>query len=108
MTRPLTPSPLHAPASHVEALLDDLWLDLDSLCRATGVDHGWVRQRAGDGLLPAQPLGAHDEWRFDAQALRRVRCMVRIERSFDAGPELAALVADLEEEIARLRTRLGA
>jgi chaperone modulatory protein CbpM len=34
--------------------------------------------------------------------------MVRIERDFDAVPELAALVADLEAEIERLRRRLQA
>ena len=45
-------------------------------------------------------------WRFDAIALRRVRSMVRLERDFDAVPELAALVADLEEEVQRLRAQL--
>jgi chaperone modulatory protein CbpM len=91
----------------VDALLDDLWLDLDSLCRAAGVEAHWVRQRVGDGLLSARALGPRDDWRFDGATLRRVRCMVRIERGFDAAPELAALVADLEEEIARLHARLG-
>jgi chaperone modulatory protein CbpM len=33
--------------------------------------------------------------------------MRRIERDFDAVPELAALVADLEEEIDALRARLA-
>ena len=40
------------------------------------------------------------------EALQRVRCMVRLERDFDAVPELAALVADLQDEIERLRARL--
>ena len=50
--------------------------------------------------------GAHEEWRFDARALRRVVRMAALERGFDAVPELAALVADLEDEIAMLRARL--
>jgi len=36
----------------------------------------------------------------------RARCMARLERDFDAVPELAALVADLQDEIGRLRARL--
>jgi chaperone modulatory protein CbpM len=92
----------------VDATLDDLWLDLDALCRAAAVAPDWVQRRADEGLLPMAPQGAHDAWRFDAALLRRVRCMVRIERDFDAVPELAALVADLEAEIERLRRRLQA
>jgi chaperone modulatory protein CbpM len=99
MTRDTTP---------VDALLDELWLDLDQLCRVAGVPAQWVHQRAAEGLLELRPLGPHDGWRFDAAALRRVRCMLRVERDFDAVPELAALVADLEDEIARLRADLAA
>lgn len=90
----------------LSALLEDLWLDLDTLCRAAGVDADWVQARTADGLLPAPRLGAHDHARFDATMLHRVRRMVRIERDFDAVPELAALVVDLEAEIDRLRRRL--
>ncbi|TSE18439.1 hypothetical protein Talka_02185 [Tepidimonas alkaliphilus] len=43
---------------------------------------------------------------FDAAALRRVRRLAWLQRHFDADPELAALVVDLEEEIERLRARL--
>ena len=96
------------PPLRVEAMLDDLWLDMDALCRAAGVDAGWVRARTAEGLLPAPLLGARDEDRFDATLLRRVRRMARLERDFDAVPELAALVADIEAEIERLRRRLEA
>jgi chaperone modulatory protein CbpM len=79
---------------------------LDELCRAPPV--GPRPGSAARGRRPAgtPALGPHDDWRFDAAALRRVRCMLRIERDFDAVPELAALVADLEDEIARLRAEL--
>ncbi|WP_119287681.1 chaperone modulator CbpM [Azohydromonas sediminis] len=99
MIRPIVP---------VEALLDELWLDLDELCRVGGVDAAWVHERVAAGLIAAQPLGPGDAWRFDAAALRRVRCMAQVERDFDAVPELAALVADLQDELARLRARLRA
>lgn len=96
------------PVFEVEALLDDVWLDLDELCRAAGVSAPWVRERVTEGYVVACSYGAGDAWRFDAAALRRVRCMAQVERDFDAVPELAALVADLQDELARLRSRLRA
>lgn len=102
MIRPITP------VTAVEALLDDVWLDLDELCRAAGVSAPWVRERVAEGFVAAHAYGPGDAWRFDAAALRRVRCMAQVERDFDAVPELAALVADLQDELARLRARLRA
>jgi chaperone modulatory protein CbpM len=102
MTRP----PI--PATVVEALLDDVWLDLDQLCRAAGVSAPWVRERVAEGFVAVRPYGPGDAWRFDAVALRRVRCMAQVERDFEAVPELAALVADLQDELERLRARLRA
>lgn len=92
----------------VEALLDEVWLDLDQLCRAAGVSAPWVRERVAEGFVVARSYGPGDGWRFDAAALRRVRCMAQVERDFDAVPELAALVVDLQDELERLRARLRA
>jgi chaperone modulatory protein CbpM len=86
-------------------LADEALLTLDELCRATEVAPDWVTQRVQAGLLAA-PRGDAAAWHFDTVALQRVRCMVRLERDFDAVPELAALVADLQDEIERLRARL--
>lgn len=86
----------------IEAMLDDAVLSLDELCRATAAPPQWVRQRVEQGLLAPATV----PWHFDAAALRRARLLWRLERDFDAVPELAALVADLEDEIARLRARL--
>lgn len=90
----------------VEALLDDLWLDMTELCRLAGVSEDWLRQCMDQDLLAARPAGRRDEGRFNEADLRRVRRIARVEREFDAAPELAALVADLEDEIAALRARL--
>lgn len=93
------------PPQAVEVLLDDLWLDLDALCRLAGVSEPWLRERLDQGLLPPrrqQPEALH----FDAADLRRARRLAVLERDFDAVPELAALVADLEDELAALRARL--
>jgi len=87
------------------ALLDEAGLTLEDLCRAGAVAPEWVSERVEAGLLVAR-RGEAAGWQFDAVALKRVRCMVRLERDFDAVPELAALVADLQAEIERLRARL--
>ena len=46
-------------------------------------------------------------WRFSSAELARARRMRQIERDFDAVPELAALVADMLDEVDRLRERLA-
>lgn len=92
------------PAS-LQALIDDLQLDLEQCCRSAGVDAQWLQQHIAEGFVNAS-AGTGGQWRFDAIALRRVRRLVRLERDFDAAPELAALVADLEEEVRALRARL--
>jgi chaperone modulatory protein CbpM len=46
------------------------------------------------------------QWRFGSRDLWRVRQIRRLEIAFDAEPELAALVADLLEELDSLRARL--
>jgi chaperone modulatory protein CbpM len=92
-------------SANLQALLEDLWLDLEQCCRSAGVDALWLQQRIADGLVRAS-ADAAGGWQLDAIALRRVRRMARLERDFDAVPELAALVADLEDEVRALRARL--
>lgn len=86
--------------------LDDGLFDLDTLCRATAVSPAWVVERVEAGLLQVAQGHTSAHWRFDAVTLRRVRQMRRCEHDFDAVPELAALVSDLLEEIARLKAEL--
>lgn len=86
------------------------WLTLDELSRAVAVSPDWVSERVQAGLIEVEgdPAGAGTGgWRFDAVVVRRVRSMQHTERCYGAVPELAALVADLEEQIARLRERLA-
>lgn len=90
----------------VHVVLDDVWLDLADLCHLAGVTEIWVRQRMADGLLTPDSTSAMEALRFDADDLRRVMRMASLERDFDAVPELASLVIDLERELAALRTKL--
>ncbi len=55
---------------------------------------------------PRRPSAGASEWRFTTTTLARVRRMRDIERTYDAAPELAALVADMLEEMDALRARL--
>jgi chaperone modulatory protein CbpM len=81
---------------------EETLLTLEELAVVCAVSPEWVRSRVEEGLLGAGP-----EWRFTALAVRRVRRMRALERDFDAAPELAALMADLLEELDALRARLG-
>jgi chaperone modulatory protein CbpM len=89
----------------IGALLEDACLTVDELSRACAVEHDWVIERVREGLLAACG-DAPPAWRFSSRDLRRARQMLRFERDFDAVPELAALVADLIEELEDLRARL--
>ena len=90
----------------LHAVLDDVWLDLADLCRLAGVTEVWMRQRLEDGLLLSGDMPGREALRFDVDDLRRVQRMASLERDFDAVPELASLVVDLEQELAQLRARL--
>ena len=86
------------------------WLTLEELSRALAVSPDWVTERVHAGLIEVESdrVGRGQAgWRFDALVVRRVRSMQHTERCYGAVPELAALVADLEEQIARLRERLA-
>lgn len=90
----------------VLAALDETWLNLTDLCHLAGVTEGWVRDRMSDGLLVENITGAVETFHFSASDLGRAKRMARLEQDFDAVPELAALVVDLELELAALRARL--
>ena len=78
---------------------------LEELCAACALEEEWVVRRVEEGLFPVSG-NAGPEWRFSRIALARARRMREIERGFDAVPELAALVADMLEEMDELRARL--
>ncbi len=80
-------------------------LTLEQFAAACAVEPGWVVSRVSEGHFPPPP-GSSGEWRFTTVSLRRARRMRAMERDFDAGPELAALIADMLEEVDELRTRL--
>jgi chaperone modulatory protein CbpM len=89
----------------VGVALEERCLTLEELASACAVQADWIAERIAEGLLPIAG-GAREEWRFTSTALLRVQRMRAIERDFEAVPELAALVADLLDEMDAMRARL--
>lgn len=84
-------------------------LTLEQLCSVCSLERDWLVVRVREGLVPVTSVASRDsdaEWRFTTTTLSRVRRMREIEKSYDAAPELAALVADMLEEMDTLRARL--
>jgi chaperone modulatory protein CbpM len=77
------------------------------LAAACAVEPDWLVQHLQEGLIPHAESVA-GVWRFSTAALVHARRMRAFERDFDAVPELAALMADLLEELDTLRARLRA
>lgn len=95
---------------HIALLLDDTRLSLEELSVSCTVSCEWVVQHVQAGVLPAEPGPDFDpdpsRWGFSSRDLLRARRLYALERDFDANPELAGLVADLFDELERLRGRL--
>ena len=96
----MTPTPV--PPALVE-LLDDAALDLNALARGCAVTTEWVHTHVEAGVLEPLAGGGAAEWRFSSTTLARARRIAELEHTYDADPQLAALTADLMEEVARLR-----
>jgi chaperone modulatory protein CbpM len=89
----------------VGLLMEDGGLTLEQLCSVCAVDPQWVADHVSQGHLHVSGTDpAH--WRFGSREIRRTRQIRQIETAFDAVPELAALVADLVDELDGLRSRL--
>jgi chaperone modulatory protein CbpM len=87
------------------SLMEETWLTLEQIAAACMVEPAWLLRHLDEGLFPHAESVA-GIWRFSGPALLRARRMRQLERDFDAVPELAALVADLLEEMDALRARL--
>lgn len=81
-------------------------LTVSELASCGAVTTEWIALHVQAGVLTPQAGGSRSEWRFASASLQRVRRIAQMERIYDADPQLAALTADLMEEVARLRRAL--
>lgn len=92
-------------------VLDTQALSLEQLAQACHMDTQWVVERVTTGVLDCDALDAASAstaptWRFSTHTVIRARRIANLERTFDADPQLAALTADLIEEVRQLRRRI--
>jgi chaperone modulatory protein CbpM len=87
------------------AIMEDACLTMEQFCAVCAIEQEWIIRHVEEGLFSISGAVA-SEWRFSSADLRRAQRMRDIERDFDAVPELAALVADMLEEMDELRARL--
>jgi chaperone modulatory protein CbpM len=92
----------------IALLLDDACISIDELAQSCTVSREWVIEHVHAGALleTAERNDDPAHWTFTGRDLLRSRRLFELERTFDANPELAALVADLLDEVNRLRTRM--
>jgi chaperone modulatory protein CbpM len=89
----------------IGTLMDASWLTVEQLAAACSVEPDWLVNHLEADLFPHAESVA-GTWRFSAASLMRARRMWQLERDFEAVPELAALMADLLEELDTLRARM--
>jgi len=90
---------------NIDAVHEETSLTLSELAAICAVQPDWLILHIEEGYL--EPLADNqNEWRFSSASLVRVKRILMLERDFEAVPELAALVADMQEEIATLKQRL--
>ena len=89
----------------VATIVEDAYFTVEQFCAVCSIEQEWIIRHVQEGLFPASGAVV-SEWRFSSADLRRAQRMRDIEREFEAAPELAALVADMLEEIDALRARL--
>lgn len=89
----------------ITAIVEETYLTLEELASLCAVEPEWVSQHINDGLLSVAKYESGHCY-FSAIELTRAKRISMVERNFDAVPELAALVADMQEELDSLRREL--
>lgn len=110
-------------------VLDAHALTVEQVAHACRMEPQWVLERVSTGILHYDPSEGADtvhpdgtaadpatatataphapaSWRFSTHTVIRARRIADLERTFDADPQLAALTADLIEEVRQLRRLL--
>ena len=93
------------PTTMTEAqLLEGEVLLVEEMARICGVKHDWLHTRIQEDVIHA--VERDGAYYLCSTSVMRIQQVAKIEQTYDADPQLAALVADLSEEIRRLRRQL--
>jgi len=85
-------------------LSDEHALELEAFAAACGTQADFVRLLVDEGMLA--PAAMEPAWRFGGEEIARVRRIRRLQRDFEANLQSVAVMLDLIDEIARLRSHL--
>ena len=85
-------------------LLDEQMLELADVARICCVNDQWLLERIEQEVV--QPIVRDDRYYFTSATVVRIQQVIHVEQVYDADPQLAALVADLTEEVQALRREL--
>jgi chaperone modulatory protein CbpM len=96
---------MHSQEAVQGVVLEEAALSVDEIACACSVTTEWVLRHVQEGSF-GRSGSTVTELRFSSRDLGRARRIRALERDFDAVPELAALVADMLEELDALRARL--
>ena len=86
-------------------IMEGAALTVEQFCAVCAIEEEWIVRHVEEGLFTVSGRSV-TEWRFSAADLRRAQRIRLLEQNFDAAPELAALVADMQQELDELRARL--
>lgn len=88
-----------------EVLEEDVELTLAELCRTCRVPAERVFDLVDEGVI--EPVGRDPaRWRFHGVSVRRVHCVLRLERDLGVNVAGAALALELLDELETARARL--
>ena len=93
-----------SPFTREPQLLEGEVLQIDEMARICGVSHEWLHSRIEQQVIHATRRDG--SYYLCCSNIVRVQQVFNIEQTYDADPQLAALVADLSEEVQRLRRQL--
>lgn len=92
-------------AVNVVVVEDEMFFTLAELCRACNASGAQLTILVEEGVL--EPVGsAPENWRFTGASLSRARTALRLDADLGLGAAGTALVLELLDEIAQLRSRL--
>lgn len=90
---------------HLPDFTDSGLLSADDMARLCCTSPEWVVSRIEEQVIEATAIGGR--YHLSSQTVWRARRIADIERQFDADPHLAALVADLVDEVRSLREQIA-